>query len=36
MVLWAIFGIELTGLVMLGVQRSWLIRVAAAVADAGR
>jgi len=28
MVLWAFFGIELTALVMLGVQRSWLIRVA--------
>jgi hypothetical protein len=28
MVLWAFFGIELTALVTLGVQRSWLIRVA--------
>jgi hypothetical protein len=27
-VLWAIFAVELTGLVTLGVQRSWLIRAA--------
>ena len=28
MVLWAIFAVELTGLVALGVQRRWLIRAA--------
>jgi hypothetical protein len=27
-VLWAIFGVELAGLVALGVQRSWLLRAA--------
>ena len=28
MVLWAIFGVELAGLVALGAQRAWLIRAA--------